>query len=63
MTPERLNDLRRKVLNNEPIDEAEYALAVREMVADRVASIESPTPKGKSKTIKASVVSLDDLLG
>lgn len=62
MTPERINDLRKKVLNNEPLDEAEYAQAVREMVANRIASIEHPSPKGKAKTTKASTVSLDDLL-
>lgn len=61
MTPERLNDLRRKVLNSEPIDEAQYALAVKEMISDRIASIEAPTPKTR-KTSKASTVSLDDLL-
>lgn len=62
MTPEKLNDLRKKVLNNEPISEPEYAQAVREMVAARVTAIEHPAPKARAKTTKASTVSLDDLI-
>ena len=61
MTPEKLNELRRRVLNNEELNQAEYAEAVKEMVRDRIAAIESPTPK-KGKTTKATTVSLDDLL-
>lgn len=61
MTPEKLNDLRRRVLNSEPIDEAEYAAAVREMVSARVTAIQAPTPAKKTKA-PTKAISLDDLL-
>lgn len=57
----KLNDLRRKVLNNEPFTEAEYTEAVKSMIGKRVAEIEAPTPKGRTTT-KKTVANLDDLL-
>ena len=62
MTPEKLNDLRRKVLNNEPYSEAEYTEACKEMNQARITQIEAPKPAGKKSTAKP-VANLDDLLG
>ena len=61
-TPEQLNDLRRRVLNNEPFTEEEYTAAVKQMVAARVQEIAAPTPKTKAKAVSKPVASLDDLL-
>ncbi len=54
----QLNDLRKRVLANEPYTNEELAAAVKQLIADRLASFEAPT---KSKS-KAKAVSLDDLV-
>lgn len=56
-TSDKINDLRKRVLANEPYDLAEFTEAVRQLIADRLSSFEAPKPKGKSKP-----VNLDDLI-
>jgi hypothetical protein len=60
LEPEKLNDLRRRVLNNEPWTEEECSKAILEMIGDRVANI-TPT-KAKAKSTKKTAANLDDLL-
>lgn len=57
LSPEQLNDLRKRVLANEPFTYEELAEAVKKQIAERLSSFEAPKPKGKAKP-----VNLDDLI-
>ncbi len=61
MNATEINDLRQKVLNNEPFDKTRLAEAVKALVGDRLAEAqkESAPSKGKRKSVE---VNLDDLL-
>jgi hypothetical protein len=58
LTPDKLNDLRKRVLANEPYTYQELAEAVKALISDRLSSFEKPA---KSKS-KATPVNLDDLI-
>jgi len=58
LSPEKLNDLRKRVLADEPYTHEELAAAVKQQISDRLAAFETPT-KAKSK---AKPVNLDDLI-
>lgn len=58
MTAPDLNDLRRRVLENQPVTEAELAEAIRVRFGERVRQLEKPATKGKT----TKVLNLDDLL-
>ena len=57
LNPEQLNDLRKRVLADEPYTHDELAAAVKHLIADRLASFEAPKAKSKAKP-----VNLDDLI-
>jgi predicted Zn-dependent peptidase len=57
LTAEKLNDLRKRVIANEPFTYEELAAAVKQLIADRLASFEKPAAKSKPKA-----VNLDDLI-
>lgn len=61
LDPAKLQDLRQRVLNEQPWTEEEMALAIREMCQDRLNNLEMPKAKGKAST-KKPATSLDDLL-
>lgn len=56
-----LNDLRKRVLNNDPVTKEELALAVRTLVGERALAAAPKAPKGKKSA--TPVISLDDLTG
>jgi hypothetical protein len=60
LDPNQLNDLRRRVLQNEPWTEEELTKAIKERVADRIANLETPKPKGRAS--KKTTADLSDLL-
>lgn len=60
LDPVVINDLRKRILANEPYTLEECATAVREMVSDRVHVMEQP--KKKAKSTAKSTMSLDDFL-
>jgi hypothetical protein len=57
LSAEKLNDMRKRVLANEPYTYEELAAAVKQLIADRLTSFEKPAPKSKAKP-----VNLDDLI-
>lgn len=58
LSADQINDLRKRVLANEPFTYDELAAAVKQAIADRLSSFEAPAkPKGKAKP-----VNLDDLI-
>lgn len=59
LSPEQLNDLRRRVLEGKEWTEQELVDAIKQKVEDRINNLETPKPKGKAKK---STASLDDLL-
>jgi len=60
LTAEQLNDLRKRVLANEPYTYEELAAAVKQQIADRLSAFEV-VPKAKGKA-KSTPVNLDDLI-
>lgn len=60
LDPAVLNDLRKRVLNEEPWTYEEMAAAVKEMVGARISDLE--TPKAKGKATKKTAADLSDLL-
>lgn len=57
---EKINDLRRRVLNNEPWDETELAEAIRQAIGTRMDELTNPKDKGKkAKEPKAPVKTVD----
>jgi hypothetical protein len=60
LDPNELNDLRRRVLENKPWTEEELAAAIKARVADRIANLETPKPKGRAT--KKTTADLSDLL-
>lgn len=59
LTADKLNDLRKRVLANEPYTYEELAEAVKTLITDRLNAFEKPAKTSKSK---ATPVNLDDLL-
>ena len=58
LTADKLNDLRKRVLANEPYTYEELAAAIKVLIADRLSAFEKPAkPKGKP-----TPVNLDDLI-
>lgn len=57
LTPDKLNDLRKRVLANEPYTIEELAESVRQLISERLSSFEAPAKRGKPKP-----VNLDDLI-
>ncbi len=60
MTPEKLNDLRKRVLENLPYTREELAEAVRSCIADRLSQVEPV--KTKSTATKVPSTLLDKFL-
>jgi hypothetical protein len=60
MSPDQLNDMRKRVLNNEPYTKEEFAQAMREMVGQRISEAQAPTPKAKAQ--KRTTIELDSLI-
>lgn len=61
MTPEQLNDMRKRVLNGEPYTKEEFSGAIRTMLAERIKVTAAPTKKAAST--KKTLTDLDDLMG
>lgn len=59
LSPDQLNDLRKRVLADEPYTYDELAAAVKQQIADRISAFEAPSKTTKSK---AKPVNLDDLI-
>ena len=57
LSPEKLNDLRKRVLANEEYSQEELAQAIKQEIAARLSSFEAPKAKSKAKP-----VDLDDLI-
>lgn len=63
LTAEQLNDLRQRVLaKDENLTREEIAKAVRQMVTDRIDSLNVPKAKESKKKPAKQIPNLDDLL-
>lgn len=56
---DKINDLRKRVLNNEPWTYDELAAAVKQVIAERISAFEAPS---KTTKAKPKPVNLDDLI-
>lgn len=61
ITPDQLNDLRKRVLAKEHYTQEELTAAVREQIAERLSAFESPSKKSSKKTTSTKV-DLSDLI-
>lgn len=59
LTSDQLNDLRKRVLANEPYTREELAQAVKELISERISAFERPS---KSTAKKPTPINLDDLI-
>lgn len=59
LNADQLNDLRKRILANEPYTQEECAAAVRQLIAERLSSFDA---KPKASKSKATPISLDDLI-
>lgn len=60
MDAAQLQDMRKRVLEGQPYTKEEFAQATKAMIGDRIAKAQAPTTKAKS--VKKSLVDLDDLM-
>lgn len=66
LTTQQTNDLRQKVLRNEPVTEEELAEAIKTLRGTRVSASQSSATARKRKSVQTDAEAqneLDDLLG